>query len=442
MQTFPNTRFSPLARLAAFGAATAATLVVTGCSAAFTSTATAPVTVAGVAMQGSVHGGQQPVSGASMQLYAANQTGYGVPAFPLLTTAVTTTATGGFSITGDYTCPSSTSLVYLVATGGNSGSGTNPALALMAALGPCGNLTPSTFIQMNELTTVGSAYALAPFMSSPTQLSASATNTVGLTNAFSGVNKLVNITTGAVTGTTLPASATLPVAKLNTLADIIAACVNSAGGSSCTTLFTAATPSGGTAPADTLTALLNIARNPGNNTTALFNLVTPQAPFQPTLAAAPSDYTVAVKYASAGTFSAPSAAAVAANGDLWVTNAGNNTVAILAAATGAASATTGTPALNAPSGIAFDQGGYAWVPNRGNSTLSVFSPAGSGSLVAVAQLSSPSAIAIDGQNILWITNAGNNSVEAVTTSGQTAVSSTAYTAGGVNTPAAVAINPH
>ena len=83
-----NTNFSLMYRLAAI-ALTAGTLGVTGCGLNSGNVATAP-TVAGVAMMGSVHGGQQPVSGASIQLYAASAAGYGATAFPLLNTAVTT----------------------------------------------------------------------------------------------------------------------------------------------------------------------------------------------------------------------------------------------------------------------------------------------------------------------------------------------------------------
>ncbi len=440
MQMTLNTRLSLFGRVAALGAATAATLIATGCSGGF-STSSAPVSVVGVNMHGSVHGGQQPVTGASLQLYAANQTGYGAAAFPLLTTAVTTDNSGSFSITGDYTCPSASSQVYLVATGGNSGSGTNAALSLMAALGSCGNLTAATYISMNELTTVGSVYALAPFMSSPTQMSTSATNVVGLTNGFAGVNKLVNFTSGSLTGTTLPAGATLPVAELNTLADIIASCVNSNGGSSCSTLFTAATPPNGTAPADTITALIDIAKNPSNNATALYNMVPAAAPFMPTLTTAPSDFTVAVKYAPVSTFSTPSAAAVAANGDLWVTNAGNNSISVLNATTGSSTVYTGG-GLSGPSGLAFDASGNAWVTDKSSSALSVFTAAGAGSVALTTDLSLPTAVAIDGQGLIWVTNGGGSSVTVARASGTTVTSANSTNAGGINAPVAVAINTH
>jgi len=114
-------------------------------------------------ISGSVFGGQQPVSGATIQLYSVGTLGAGSPSTPLIASTVTTNGSGQFNITGTYSCTSATE-VYIVALGGNAGSGTNTTLSLMAALGPCSALTSSTFINMNELTTVAAVYALAPFM--------------------------------------------------------------------------------------------------------------------------------------------------------------------------------------------------------------------------------------------------------------------------------------
>ena len=111
-------------------------LSILGCNANVPSTTPVP----GGQLRGALHGGQQPISGASVQLYAVGRTGYGSSATPLLSSPVMTDATGAFSITGDYTCPTSTSQLYIVATGGNPGlaPGTNnPAIAMMSALGPC-----------------------------------------------------------------------------------------------------------------------------------------------------------------------------------------------------------------------------------------------------------------------------------------------------------------
>jgi hypothetical protein len=135
---------------------------------------------------GVVHGGQNPVSGAAIQLWAVGTTGYGSAAAPLIGATLTTSdgtgtmdsnansgnanntlPVGSFTITGDYTCPTATTLVYLTATGGNPGLGgtvNNSAIVMLAALGQCGSLSPSTYVVINELTTAGTVEALAPFL--------------------------------------------------------------------------------------------------------------------------------------------------------------------------------------------------------------------------------------------------------------------------------------
>ena len=214
----------------------------TGCS-----MGTAPTNdvTASAALNGSVHGGQQPISGATIQLYSVGTTGYGTGATPLLTSAVTTDSGGNFSITNKYTCSTST-LVYITATGGNPGlgTGTNPNSKLMAALGTCGTLNSNTFITMNEVTTAAAAFALTPYFSNTISATSTdsfgAPNTVqaqiGITNAFTTAATLANFSTGGAntTLTTNGAGGTITItpesAKLYTIADILAACINSAGG--------------------------------------------------------------------------------------------------------------------------------------------------------------------------------------------------------------------
>ena len=246
---------------------------------------------------GSVHGGQQPVVGATIQLYTVGTTGDASAATPLLTSTVTSDSTGSFTITGLYSCTSATQ-VYIVATGGNPGlSTTNPDIALMAALGPCSSLTPSTFINIDELTTVAAVSALAPYMHSAATIGSSSTDASSLASAFSLANQFVNTTTGLAPGTGIPAGYTDPIAQLNTLADIVSACINSTGGAAgdgslCGQLFTLTTISPNPAPTNTIAALLNLANNPTQNTAALFALTPPTPPFQPTLTAAPSDFLI------------------------------------------------------------------------------------------------------------------------------------------------------
>jgi hypothetical protein len=128
--------------------------VIAGCGYSGSATA-APA----VALQGSVHGGRQPVSGSSIQMYAAGSSGNGSAAAPLLSQEIKTDSSGNFAIPAGYFCPSASSQVFVVARGGNPGlaSGVNnAALTLMAMLGPCSDLASVGSFSINEVTTVGS----------------------------------------------------------------------------------------------------------------------------------------------------------------------------------------------------------------------------------------------------------------------------------------------
>ncbi len=367
-----------------------------------------PAPVQGAAIAGRVRGGQQPVSGAAIQLYAAGLSGGGVGAVDLLAPhVVTTDATGFFTITGDYTCPSATTQVYLVARGGDPGLAagqTNAALLMMAALGNCGSLTSSTNIVVDEVTTAAAAWALAQFMGAGAVVGASATNATGLENAFAVAANLADASTGAAPGSALPSGAAMETAKLNTLADVLAGCVNSDGGSACEPLFSAATVAG-IAPATTLDAALNIVRNPGTNVGAVFSAAPAQGPFQPSLSAAPNDWTMSITYAGGG--------------------------------------------LNVPGGVAVDSGGNVAVANYFGGVLSKFSPSGvaaEATGIAGAGLSQSYGVAVDGSDNVWVTNeqsvtaAGNHhqgSVSEFSAAGAE-LSGYGYTSGGVYYPLAVA----
>jgi trimeric autotransporter adhesin len=249
---------------------------------------------------GLVHGGQQPVTNATIQLYAVGASGDGSAATPLLSPAPVTDANGTFNISGTYSCPSSSSLVYIVATGGNPGMGpgtNNTALSLMAALGPCGNLATSTFIVIDELTTVAAVYPLAPYMTSPSAVGSASGDATALANAFTLASEFVNTATGTSPGTGVPVGTYVPVAQINTIGDILASCINSAGGvagdtTACGTLFSLTTPTGTTPATETITALLHLANDPTLNTAALYDLVPPSAPFQPSQPQTPPDLSV------------------------------------------------------------------------------------------------------------------------------------------------------
>ena len=407
----------------------------------------APTPTPGAAIRGTAFGGQQPVVGASVQLYAANLTGYGNQASPLLPTGITTDAGGGFNITGQYTCPVPDAPVYLVATGGNPGiSASNPNLAEMAALGSCSALqanASTTFVQMNEVTTVAAAYALAPFMTGIAGMSTSPGNTAGLNFAFADVNQLVNNATGTSPGTALPPGAILPLTQLYSLADSLAACVNSAGGtagdtSACGGLFAAATPPGGTAPTDTVSAVIEIVQHPGQNVAAIYRLATSTPPFQPTLTTTPNDWTLAVTYRGGG-LSAPSAVAVDAGGNVWITNRDANTVTELDHS--GAVLGTSAAALSGPAAVALDAAGDPWIANGTANTLTHLSATAAVTGSASSGLSLPAGLAIDPQGNLWVSNSGAASVSEFTSTGSP-VSGNGFAGSGITNPLGIAISTY
>ena len=72
------------------------------------------------AFTGQMHSGASPVEGAAVSFYAAGSSGTGAGATNLLTSqAVTTDASGNFSIPS-FACPSSSAQVYLVGRGGRT----------------------------------------------------------------------------------------------------------------------------------------------------------------------------------------------------------------------------------------------------------------------------------------------------------------------------------
>jgi hypothetical protein len=426
----------------------AALALLTGCaSTSLSDPAGLGTSPSGHALHGRVRGGQQPVSGATIALYAAGNTGYG-SAFPyasgsslLGTHSVQSDSNGNFNITGDYTCPSASTPVYIVGTSGDPGGGANPNLALMTALGPCGSLSSATVIQINEITTVASVWALAPFMSA-FNIGTTPTNSLGLDNAFATVNKLVNISGGTLPGPLLPAGATLPIPKINTLADILAACVNSTGGthgdgSACGTLFAAAHV-GASYPSDTITAALNIARLPNQNVVTLFNTVSGAAPFQPTLISAPTDYAIVVTHTGAG-ISSPSGIAVDPSGNIWTANNANNSASKLnnlgAPLSSAAGFTAGP--LSAPSAIAIDPTGNAWLTNANNTVVRLDPTGATGTVFSGANFNRPSAIAVDSSGNAWVANNGSSTLTQITSGGV----QTKVTGGNVTTPVGIAIQP-
>jgi hypothetical protein len=426
-----------------------------------------PNSAAGIHLRGNIHGGQQPIVGAHVYLFAAGTTGYGAASTSLLSSGtvgsdslgqyVTTDANGAFSITGDYTCTSATQL-YVLATQGNPGvpNQNNPNLALMAALGQCtaaGNIASAVpFVFVNEVTTVASVYALAGFMTDLAHVSSSGTTLAqaGMAQAFAAVNNLVTISTGAALATTPAGNGTVPQAEINSLANIIASCVNSVGASSvsCAALFANA-QNGAVAPTDTVTAALNIAHNPGANVSTLFAIVPATAPFQPSLSSAPNDFTIALNFTGGG-LSQPLGIAIDGAGNVWTASSYNSTINEFNGSTGAAispsSGYTGG-GLNFPLAIAIDGSGNVWASSYGGgaATATKMNSAGvplSPSTGYVLETNSnPGSIAIDPSGNVWISNLNLASLSKLNGSTGAPISpSGGYTGGGLYQPTSIAID--
>ena len=465
--------------------AIAISISLTGCS---LSSTPGPTAEAGAAIQGVVHGGNQPITGAHVYVFAANAgvftpnaNGYGNASLSLLTPSVlvnsplnsgqdtngnyyvTSDVNGNFSISGagDYSCTLNQQ-VYLYAVDGNPGltAGTNNTSAgLLAVLGNCpgGTFSGTLFVDMNEVSTIAAAYAFAGFATDAVHVSSSGTGLAltGIANAFANAANLETLGTGmALTSTpTASTTSTVPQAQINTLADILAACINTTGTVSgptnptnCYTLFTNALSGGttGSQPTDTATAAINIAHNPSANITPLWGLASSNPPFAG-LSAKPNDFTIQLSFAPGG-IDDPVGIAIDGSGNVWTANHGSSAVVKLSNLGAPLSGTNGyTTGVNQPYGIAIDSSTTpnAWVTNYGNNSVAELSNTGSlvGSPLTVGGLNEPIGIAIDTATTpnLWIANYNGASVSEISTSG-TAASLSPFTGEGLSGPFGIAID--
>jgi hypothetical protein len=245
---------------------------------------------------------------------------------------------------------------------GNGGSASVPVksttppanpITQLATLGVCpssGNFNGVlNFVYMNEVSTVATAYTFQPYTlaSNNTAWDIGTSGTfealIGIDNAVLTAGQLYSIqgtqqisstqdgeghianyqtqvaTTNAQGLTTYTPNAgtgVVPQATIDSLANILAACIDStptATGYSnqCTTLFNTATDggstvaSGDTAATDTATAAINIARYPAGNSsgtpdptyvTDLYTIPTGTVPYAPNLNQAPHDWTLVINY--------------------------------------------------------------------------------------------------------------------------------------------------
>jgi sugar lactone lactonase YvrE len=432
-----------------------------------------------IRLTGAVHGGQQPIVGAHVYLLAANTTGYGNASVSLLTNVsgsttldttlgaatngdyyVTTDGSGTFSISSDYSCTAGQQ-VYLYALGGDAGSGPNSSAGLLAVLGNCpgGTFSTATFIDMNEVSTIAAAYALSGFASSATSVSSSSTSlaATGVKNAFAIASNLETLSTGVALATTPVANGgngTVPQTEINSLANILADCINSNGAvtgptspTACYTLFTN-TLSGGTTgaqPTNTATAAINIAHNPGVNVANLFPLQVGVAPFQPALTTAPNDFTIAISY-TATSLNICNGVAIDASGDAWISNGNGADLTKLSPLGTPLSGATGYTGggLTQPTGIAIDPTGNVWAVNENPNTISEFTSSGvaaTNSPFGGGGLNGPTDIAIDASGDIWATNSAGASVSELSSAGAPkSPATTGFAGGGLQNPHGIAID--
>jgi hypothetical protein len=341
---FSPRRFSSSPMAAALLALAA--LTVTGCGL----DSTQPLAVSASAdVTGILHGGPNPIIGATVTLYATQNNGYGGAGLQLAQT--TTDSNGAFHINAaSYVCPAGQQAYITAAAGNTGGNAVNPNSLLMAAIGPCSSVSASTRIWIDEPTTIAAAYALSNFITitgsgannnaaTGTCTGAGSTlacQTAGLSHAFLNAANLASASSISGLGSSAPTgqvyatppsnpttSATavalqnvVPQQLINSLANTVQSCVNSHGGTSgdssaCGTLFlNTKVPSTftsnatfTTAPTNTLQALVNLAKFPFMTAAAvtnIYNLGGTVSVYQPSLTAAPPDFSIAIIFRSYG----------------------------------------------------------------------------------------------------------------------------------------------
>ncbi|MDR3734891.1 MAG: hypothetical protein P4L10_05060 [Acidobacteriaceae bacterium] len=361
---------------------------------------------------GIAYGGRQGIVSGNVYAFAAGKTGYGSAPKLLASTTTSTDGFGSFSFNGAITCPGTSdplysNILYIVISGGQPSTGvTNNSSALLTVVGDCTNaVNTQPFLFINEATTFASATAMQQFFSVGTgtiggatldTIGAPASNVQGLTIAANTVPNMVNLNTGvagatsqAGTGTNITTSATVTItpetAKINTAANILAACVNSDGGSAspCHTLYPAVNA---TAATDTIQAAYYMASNPTNtvggtsNIATVYGLATSQSAYSGGLTAQPTDWTVGIAYTSASVCDAGGTiiqyaydVAIDGSGNVWLGNGSGTTSALFEMSPQGAplqcSGATG-PSRGGPT---IDTNGNVWIASGTTGTSTVFS---------------------------------------------------------------------
>ncbi len=251
----------------------------------------------------------RPLAGVSVTLYEATTDA------PVSVATATTDDDGKFSL--DTSGTASDTIFYATASLGGG-------VQLVTIIGP--NIPAS--ITINELTTVAAAFSMAQF----TQNGVIAGNAFGLRIAAGMNDNLVSPLTGASSDVLVNSpngDETNSLRSTRSLANLLAACVQNQAGA-VEALFKLTTPPGGTAPNDTLQALVNICLYPTNNLGDIYNaqaseMYSPSLQqLEPPLQQIPDAWTIAVKVNDSGDdsrrFGGPGNLVFDQNGYAWITN--------------------------------------------------------------------------------------------------------------------------
>src|SRR6266513_2122433 len=322
-----------------------------------------PGSLSGVVQTGGTRS-SQPLPNVHVSLFEAT-TGQ-----PIMLGQATTNGSGQFSI--HYTRSTSQSIFFVQAH-------VTEGVEFITILGP----TLPTSVTINELTTVAATYSMAQFL----RTGVISGNSFGLQLA-AGMND--NIVTSA-TGESSPvllnspnADQTNSLRSTRSLANLLAACVNDPDVTA--SLFELTTPPGGLPPHNTVEALANLARDPGENVDGIYALTLLSDLYSPPLVEIPDAWTVTVK----------------------VNNSGSDDADLL---------------FGGPGNLAFDERGYAWITNNtvqgtpnSSRTMMVLKPNGkpadgrNGTHVSPLRggglLGGGYGVTIDPQGSVWVSNFG------------------------------------
>ena len=416
-------------------------------------------------LHGTVNAAGKPLAAAGVTLFGASRQG----AVELGSTH--TDASGRFNISY---VPGSAAALYVDATPPGP---TLMRLRAVVGVGSGGSVQTSTLntVTVNELTTIATGYALGQF----TDESGISGPSPGLENAAATAFNLADSSTGnpgeVVTNANNGAK-NETLATLDTLANLVSLCAPERS-RRCERLLELATPTGGSTPADTAQAVVNLARNPTLAPAQLYALAREASVYQPGLDAPPTAWILVLLYTDTDLYASgrialdakgnvwsstnwlpgtkePSTsisvlgptgepilgspiggagmkggawgAAISPQGTVWMGSFGGNAISQYSATGAPVSPTSGwtNGGLDHPQGLAVDQKGNLWIANNfgpesapGEGNVVVY-PGGDPSkafTISGGGLNHPFAIQIDGYGRAWITNAGLGGAKLVGT---------------------------